>query len=492
MTEVALASRTFTAQDQFCFARLSGDFNPLHMDPVAARKSDAGQPIVHGIHGVLWALDQIARARIVTAATGSLKVNFARFIPVGSTVELKLLQHDEKSVRAEILLGGLTATRLTLTRDQAGKSKVAAWQSGMATPPKSDQPLTWVDLAELTPLSGRVASAVPDERLADAFANAASIFGAERIAAIAALSRLVGMICPGLYSLFAALALDFVASASKAKDVAFRVARTDPRFRLVQMEVSGAGIAGSVDAFLRWPPVKQAALADIVKLVAPGEFAGATALIVGGSRGLGALTAKVIAAGGGHVAVTYASGKDDASQLAAEINEAVAPGRCQTLHYDAREPAGDQLGPLTNEISHLYYFATSGIYRQKADLFLPALFDEFVQIYVKGFYDCCEALRRRGSRAVTAFYPSSVFVEQQPQALAEYSMAKAAGEALCAAMSRGSDGMRVIVERLPRLLTDQTASVPPVRTADPLEVMLPIIRKVQSPAAPASRGGPNG
>jgi hypothetical protein len=38
----------------------------------------------------------------------------------------------------------------------------------------------------------------------------------------------------------------------------------------------------------------------------------------------------------------------------------------------------------------------------------------------------------------------------------------------------------VIVGRLPRLRTDQTATVPPVESSDPLETMLPMIRKVQS------------
>jgi hypothetical protein len=37
----------------------------------------------------------------------------------------------------------------------------------------------------------------------------------------------------------------------------------------------------------------------------------------------------------------------------------------------------------------------------------------------------------------------------------------------------------VVVSRLPPLLTDQTATLVPVKTADPLEVMLPIVRSVQ-------------
>ena len=64
--------------------------------------------------------------------------------------------------------------------------------------------------------------------------------------------------------------------------------------------------------------------------------------------------------------------------------------------------------------------------------------------------------------------------------MVEYSMAKAAGEILCEGINRSAGRVRVVVERLPRLLTDQTATVPPVAAGDPLEVMLPVIRRVQT------------
>jgi NAD(P)-dependent dehydrogenase (short-subunit alcohol dehydrogenase family) len=132
------------------------------------------------------------------------------------------------------------------------------------------------------------------------------------------------------------------------------------------------------------------------------------------------------------------------------------------------------------QVSHLYYFATTPIARQKSALFVADLFKEFVQVYVKGFYECCRFLDERVTANLTAFYPSSVFVENTPPAMTEYSMAKAAGELLCASINRTHSRIHVIVSRLPRLLTDQTATVPPVASADALEVMLPTIRRVQS------------
>ena len=57
-----LAERTFTKADQARFAAVSGDRNPVHLDPVLARRTPAGAPVVHGVHLLLWGLDALARA----------------------------------------------------------------------------------------------------------------------------------------------------------------------------------------------------------------------------------------------------------------------------------------------------------------------------------------------------------------------------------------------------------------------------------------------
>jgi hypothetical protein len=64
--------------------------------------------------------------------------------------------------------------------------------------------------------------------------------------------------------------------------------------------------------------------------------------------------------------------------------------------------------------------------------------------------------------------------------MTEYTMAKSAGEVLCADMNASLAPLHVTVSRLPRLPTDQTASIAAVEIADPIETMLPIIREVLS------------
>jgi NAD(P)-dependent dehydrogenase (short-subunit alcohol dehydrogenase family) len=214
-------------------------------------------------------------------------------------------------------------------------------------------------------------------------------------------------------------------------------------------------------------------------LVGARDFAGTVALIIGGSRGLGAVTAKAIAAGGGSVIVTYARGREDALRLAEEINAARGEMVCTALAYDSAGSAASQLATLTDAVNQLYYLATPAIFQQKSEVFSAELFRTFSSVYIDGFYDVCRWVRSR-SRALTlsVFYPSSIAVEKRPAGLTEYSMAKMAGEVLCADMMEHVAGLRVLISRLPRVLTDQTNTVAQVENADPLTVLLPLIHKV--------------
>ena len=74
-----MATRRFTLEDQFAFAALSGDSNPLHLDPVAARRTMIGAVVVHGVHLLLWGLDRLAAQRPLHGFR-RLRVNFDRYV----------------------------------------------------------------------------------------------------------------------------------------------------------------------------------------------------------------------------------------------------------------------------------------------------------------------------------------------------------------------------------------------------------------------------
>jgi hypothetical protein len=378
--------------------------------------------------------------------------------------------------------------RLVIAVDGSARSKIRI-DLGEGTVDGSEwatQPLAQVP-AESAPLdlpfeqmhaqTGRMPARMTSQQAADMFPAATRWLGVEQVAALAATTQLVGMICPGLHSIYSELEVSSCDCPELENNLAFRVTDTDERFRSVDLEIATNCLAGTAKTFARHPPVQQPSMQSLAKLIAPAEFAGAAALIVGGSRGLGELTAKMIAAGGGRVFITWQSGKLDAERVSREIRD--AGGTCDTLSFDARLPASQQLAGIEVDLTHGYYFATPTIYRPQADIFSAERFKELSSMYVEGFWNLSQALRSRQPR-ISLFYPSTVFVAERPKGMTEYAMAKAAGEALCADMNASLAPAHVTVSRLPRLPTDQTASVTPAEVADPVETMLPIAREVQS------------
>ena len=107
--------------------------------------------------------------------------------------------------------------------------------------------------------------------------------------------------------------------------------------------------------------------------------------------------------------------------------------------------------------------------------FSEPLFQEFCRYYVTGFQRLVAMLRPGG--LIKILYPSSIAVEELPLNMAEYCAAKTAGETTAMFLGR-HHGLRVHIPRLPRLATDQTASVMPVENRDPVPLMLEELRKL--------------
>lgn len=471
-----LGEKQMRAEDQSRFASVSGDVNPLHVDPLVARRTSFGRQVVHGVHTLLWSLDCFFET-VTGSPPAGLDVRFAKPAFVGDTLCVVLAEEGDDRKRLEITASG--ASLVTIVLDyRAVRRRPPAFEVASASAPRTSPRL--VDLAEIDGLQGTLP-------LADAMPEATSMFpavtralGASAVLALIATSRVVGMECPGMHSLFSGLTVDIDQLEKETGRLDWRVAKVDARFRRVNLDVCGGGISGRLETFLRAPPTNQLPMSEVCSAVGSSEFEGQHALIIGGSRGLGEVTAKVIAAGGGIPTVTYAVGREDAEMLAAEIE--AAGKRCRTMTYDVRRPPGAQLATLVDAPASFYYFATGSIFQRKAGLYEPELLREFLSFYVDGFFSLCSELTAHRTGRLVGFYPSTVALEKPMRELTEYSLAKQAGELLCAHLTSFTPALDIVVKRLPRILTDQTATLFPVRSESPLEVMLPIVREVQAAA----------
>jgi hypothetical protein len=284
------------------------------------------------------------------------------------------------------------------------------------------------------------------------------------------------MVVPGLHSLYLGFAINATNEGKSKDELRYAVSSLDRRFRRVEIAIAGGGISGTLTAMIRPTPVAQADMQRASQFVKRREFASSTALVIGGSRGIGEVTAKLLAAGGSNVIISYATGRLDATNVVAEINR--SGGRCEAIRYDINLDPQKQLQELRRVPSHVYYFPTPTILRRKRPGFAPERLEEFNKFFISGFFELIETGLRLWPQKIAAFYPSTEFVVDWPADLTEYAMSKAAAEVLCAEMSRSLTGVHVLMQRLPRVLTDQTASLDANQVQDPMPLMLPIIRKM--------------
>ena len=473
-----LGERVFTAADQLDFGARSRDVNPMHVDEVAARRLISGRQVVHGVHTLLQALDFWAPAPGLRLT--HVQCNFDQPISVGDPV---VFTHTLDEAGAHLLVAavdGLACTRVTITCAADAASAAAV------TPSASD--LTELPVRRIEDLPAPLDEAPGSQsaytlvlppwghELATTYTRAAQLLSPQAVAALGRLSYYVGMVCPGLHSVFSSLQFALDAQVAPTEDLSFRLKRYDPRFKLFIVDYQGP-IQGQLRAFLRPPPQLQPSTQELQSHVQAGEFKGTRALVIGGSRGLGELTAKLLAAGGGNVIVSYAQGRADAQRVADDV-AAAGVGRCETLPLDLSEQDFSTL-VLPGELDAVFFFATPRIFRKKADAFDKALFAEFTQFYLERFAQLCGWLEARpGDRPVKVYLPSTVFITDRPKGMTEYAMAKAAAEVLADDLNRSLQRVRVVHTRLPRLATDQTASIMGMSVASNIDTLLPVVRQV--------------
>jgi NADP-dependent 3-hydroxy acid dehydrogenase YdfG len=402
-------------------------------------------------------------------APKSVACTFNNPVSVGDNAQFILAKGSESQLKIAVIVNELVCATVILDRNdslpgrQSVPSALGEDKSAVAVP---------IDLPPSAHVGRSYRIGLQGRRGGGAFLSVAQHMSHDYVASLCALSYFVGMVCPGLHSIFSSLKVWTAGGA--LRDLSFSVLSYDERFQIFNIAVQGA-LLGEVRAFQRPPPAAQPSMNDVAPFVGTGEFLATRSVIVGGSRGLGELTAKLLASGGGDTVITDAHGREDASRVAAEIRDS-GVGSCESVRFDVMDDSIEAIDIDLKSLDMLFYFATPRIYRKKARVFEEALFEEFVSIYVKRFFTLCEYLEANVNRRVAVYFPSSVFVDQRGAGFAEYGMAKVAAEALIADINRSFKRLTIYVTRLPRLSTDQTSALFSLEASSNVDTLLPILR----------------
>jgi hypothetical protein len=452
--------RIFTSADQNTFAELSGDNNPLHIDPLAARRSLFGQQIIHGVHLLMWALDKWLEGRPESLRLQQLQVVFSKPVGLNQEVQFNLVSEQENRVRIDLLKDDETAVRIVFEWTDYEPHASEGISPGF---PEQHTPHL-LNRETIHSCNGSLDLYLHPETARRLFPNLARLFCPLQAAILLGMTRLVGVKCPGLHSIFSELKLAS-SDMEGLQKIKYSVSEFDGRYGLALMSITAPGLRGTIKAFIRPQPQTQTSFLDMKKLVNNKAFTSQRALVVGGSRGLGEVAAKLLAAGGADVQLTYRTGNTDAQKIVDEI--LAGGGRASHCELDVLQQQNNWAGPAAP--THLYYFASPFISGSKK-VFSATLFNVFCNYYVNGFAKVVESLQKLGLQNV--FYPSTVFIDELPPSFVEYASAKYAGEILCQAFEKKYPGMKSYFPRLPKMATDQTAGLHPVQNPDPAPIIL--------------------
>lgn len=95
--------RVVSADDVRKFAEVSGDDNPLHLDPEYAATTPFGQPIVHGAFLLAVVSKVLGRDYPGHGAVAvSLSARFLRPVPVGSTITVEVKVAEKIDARQHV------------------------------------------------------------------------------------------------------------------------------------------------------------------------------------------------------------------------------------------------------------------------------------------------------------------------------------------------------------------------------------------------------
>lgn len=471
--EHMLVTTQISSADFARFCEISEDRNPIHISAEAARTSPFGQNLVFGVQTALTALEAFCASADQTTARQFKSLSVYLPVPVypDETITIKSSQRDEDTFLINCTIGTTTLVRIKL--ELTDKSQV------MSSDDIEIGPLDYIreplvrHLDQSLPVTGRLplGSSVDPAFL---FPKLCEQLGRMTVMSMIRLSTIVGMEWPGLYSVLTDFDIDFTGADPAVKGLEFSSNRVDPRVSMTWINARSSSIDAKMTAMFRPLPVFQPSFAEIRKSFRNDFASGRNCLVIGGSRGLGAVSAKAFAAAGGHPTITYFASPDRAEEVAREIRQ--GGGNCTIAALDVGDASAlDNLLQGADPFQSMMYFATPHIFRRRTQGFSDEFFSDFINIYVSAFHRIVTSMVAATRSPLRALYPSTVAIDEPIKELTEYAAAKAAGESVCRTLQKQTKRLTIDIVRFPRIKTDQTNTIAAAVTTDPLDLLGPAI-----------------
>jgi NAD(P)-dependent dehydrogenase (short-subunit alcohol dehydrogenase family) len=482
----------FDRADLDLFGAASGDFNPLHLSDGYARRTPYGERVVPGVLGAMAALASGAERPELGLSNVNMTFRHPLFVGVDYRVETDD-QINERG-RFRIFDGQRQMLTAALTFDRALAHRSLPLVSGAPSRTEAvDRSLE--ETFDGLEIRGSYIPSVPDlARLIDRWQVADKGVAGEAWVALLWCSYLVGMELPGRRALFWSLDMQIHpqhASSRLPFGYCARVVRSNVQLEYADIEAQLSTAEGPVAtaklrAFVRRDsPASDPAALELL-LPRSQRLCGKIAVVIGGSRGLGAAIVQALAMQGCTVLATYRESVADAERVKRSVDHFL--GTVEMIGGDAADEAWCRgvLCPLVASrggLDILVCNASPSIRALSLSLDEVRRFRAFastsLDLVCVPMAALLETLSRRSGCCVSI---SSSFVRSLPADWPHYVAAKSAAEGLVSWAAANFNSVRFVIARPPRLLTDHMNTPAGRQGAVPVErVAAAIVGRVGGP-----------
>lgn len=433
--------KKFDIIDQKLFSNLSNDFNPIHLDQNYIRRTIFNKLVVHGIHLLLWSIDKIKFNEFPFRYINEIRSTFKKAVYVGDQIIFKYIKISNSQLeihifRKKILMAKIIVLFCKIERKIFNSTNLET--NSFRNKPK------FMSKKSISNFKIELHNNFVNKDVNYLFPNISSLLYMEQVSSLLMCSYVVGMECPGLNSIFSSLKLRW--NILRNEKISFFTNSFDKRLPLVNMKILGKGINGEIVSIIRPKIIKQPSVASLKKFVKPNNFKNIKALIIGGSRGLGEVCAKLLTLGGAKVFITYNSGKEDIEKLADNLN----------INFCKYDVLSEKKLELPWQPTHLLYFASPKVLPETKDRNLNSLTDLYNKFYVIGLIKIFKLINNKNK--LNVLYPSTIFLDNPNPNFKLYSKAKLNGEKLCQQIMSNHENVKIYFPRLESLKTDLTSS----------------------------------
>jgi NAD(P)-dependent dehydrogenase (short-subunit alcohol dehydrogenase family) len=466
------------------FRKLSWDRNDLHWNAGYARRTQFGEPIVYGVALLLAALGRWADGRAFRLKSVHAELKAPAF--VGRELELSVTS-DGDTVTAVIIDGRNTVARFKWSAELRGCRE--PWP-----------PSTGFDFSHSR---FHLDGAVPTTPVEIALDNYEYALNSDDLGALASFglrpgqlplaqlqflfwtSYFVGMQYPGRQALYSSLTIGFAPDRDdEGPSIVLQriTGKLDLGFGVARIQVTAPFLeSATIVAFRRPDPIDYPLSAIENQITTRDLLKGLRMFVSGSSRGFGNVLARCAALMGATLDLHARAESEESHAALKEVRE-LSPE--SDIHF-ADLAQFDQTKKLAQELAQSTsprWIVLNAFPRIESNDFADqtsAEFNDFLSTSVRMNAGLLHELLPKLDSGAKVILISSVYAQQAPKGFSHYVAAKSALEGLMGSVARERPDLMFFVLRLPRMLTDQTASLfSRIRTRSPIAVAIQMIERV--------------